>query len=140
MGLDLRELRPDLEDLLLVDECEIWEDSEGTTDDITDPVTGAVNSVGRVRIAITPCKIRATYRQTPANESGSPNTVSYNELSVPADLAATVKAGCEVRINQSVHRPDMIGQWYRLTEKIDSSFSLFLKFRLEKRERQRDRP
>lgn len=140
MGLDLRYLRPQLEELLLVDECEIWEDPEGTTDDLTDPTTGAVNAIGRLRIAITPCKVKATYRQTPVNESGAPNTVSYNELTVPADLGVSVRAGCEVRINQSVHRPDLVGQWYRLTEKIDSSLAIFLKFRLEKRERQRDRP
>jgi hypothetical protein len=140
MGLDLRHLRPQLNELLLVDTCEIHQDPLGATNDVTDPVTGAVTTAGSTLVVSTDCKLKGTFRNLSVNESGTPTTVGYYELSIPQGVAADVRPGMHVKMLTSVHDPSAVGKWFRVAERLHSTFSLFMKFRVELRERPYDRP
>lgn len=141
VGLDLRYLRPSLDDLLLIDTCDVHRDALGGSDDVTDLATGVVTTGGATVVATAvPCKVKTVFRHLTAMESGAANTVSYCELSLSATTAFILRLGDRVRIASSVHNADLVGQWFRVTEQLHGSVRIFRKFKIEIRGRQDDRP
>lgn len=140
MPLDLRGLRPNLDDLLLVDRCEIWSDTQGNRDDVTHPVTGTVTGGGQTLAGTVDCLLKQTFRLTPATESGVGQAVGYYELLISGDSNLSVQPGHRVKITVSPHQPTLVGRWFRVSEVLHATVTLFRRFRLEIRERQGDRP
>lgn len=140
MALDLRPNRPFLNELILVDTCEVWRDPEGATDDVADPNTGSITSSSdQVLLETVQCKIRAVLRGFPEMRGGQPTIVSTHELSKPGDTNALFP-GDTVKIIVSPHHPELVGKLFRVSENLHSSLGIFIKARLELRERPHDRP
>ena len=143
MGLDLTGLRPDLEPFLLVDTCELWRDTQGALDDVTDPATGSVTgpTPDSTLIGTGPCKLKFLRRRAAgdAPEGGEPLAVSDYELKRRiAD--PTPHAGDRVKITACPHDPALVGKWLRVTEVGHGTFALFRLVTCELRERVSDRP
>jgi hypothetical protein len=139
VALDLTSLRPRLNELILVDRCEVWRDPEGTTDDVTDSATGSVSSPDRMLLETVQCKIKPVYRAFPGIRGGEPIQVGTFEMSKVAN-GVRWRLGDQVKMTVSPHHPEMVGRWFRVSENLNSSLGLFIKVRLESRERPDDRP
>jgi Family of unknown function (DUF6093) len=139
-GLDLRSLRPRLDDLLLIDQCRIWSDPGGSTDDVTDPVTGSVTAAGETLVGEPECLLKPTYRMSPVTEGGQPRAVSYYELYLSGDSDLEIHEGDRLVMISSVHAPHLVDRRLRIAEVLGETVTLFRRFRVEFRERQRDRP
>lgn len=141
MALDLTPLRPKLNELILVDRCTIYRDSEGNRDDTVDPATGSIVSGAdeTVVLANARCKVRYVLRDSTRTEAGVPNVVSQFDVSVPGG-GPVVHSGDWVKILASPHDPSLVGQILRVEEIRHSSLGIFSKYRCELRERQYDRP
>ena len=142
MGLDLTGLRPDLEELLLVDECELWRDPLGALDDITDPVTGSVTGPDpdSTLIDTGPCKLKLVKRlPVAAPEGGPPTDVTSYELKRPI-ASPEPQAGDRVKVTACGHDPALVGKWLRVTESTHGTFAIFRLSMCEMRERVSDRP
>lgn len=139
MPLDLTGLRPRLDELLLIDTCEIYRDVEGATDDFTNPVTGVVTTGGRVLVGSFACKLKPTYRNLSEFAGGQPRVIGFYDLSIPGGSPAIV-VGDQVKITACSHDEGLVGKWLRVEECLHSTFNLFEKARCELRERYTDRP
>jgi hypothetical protein len=141
MALDLTPLRPSLEALILVDECEIWRDTSGALDDVVDPATGSIigPTPDSVLVATTACKLKLVKRlpvTTP--EGGEPVVVSNYELKVPVPIEPM--DGDRVKMTVSPHHPSLVDRWLRVSETAYGSLTIFRLVNLEMRERVSDRP
>lgn len=108
-------------------------------DDVTDPVTGSVSAPDRVLLETVQCKIKPVYRAFPSDRGGEPVQVSTFELSKPAN-GVRLRLGDSIKITVSPHHPEMVGRWFRVSENLYATLGLFIKVRLEARERPDDRP
>lgn len=138
MALDLTGLRPELNELILVDTCRVWRDVEGSTDDITD-ATGTVQTQDIVLVEEVNCRMKPVYRAFPKVQGGEPVQVSTYELAKVANGTA-LELGDQIEMVDSPHHPELVGRWFRVSENLYSSLGLFIKARLEGRERPDDRP
>lgn len=141
--VELASRRSRLNDKLLLDRCEIHDDPEGTFDDVTNPLTGAVTgpTPDTVLVCTTPCKLKLTLRYQTADEGGVPTVVSRYELKLPIPLpAGEVKDGQRIKMTVSEHDPSLVGKWLRVAEVEYGSLTVFRRVSVELRERASDRP
>lgn len=139
MALDLRGLRPNLDELLLRDRCDIYRDTKGATDDATSGITGIVATAGSVLIGSFDCKLKPTYRNLSEIAGGQPRVIGFYDLSIPAG-SGPMKVGDQVQVMLCDHDPSLVGKTLRIEEILHSTFNLFHKARCELRERYSDRP
>lgn len=140
MPLDLTRLRPRLDNLLLVDSCEIWRDVEGSLDDVTDPVTGSVTGPAPDATLVYngQAGLRHVLHGMMLTESGAGVVVGEYEVKVPA--GTSVRPGDLLKFTATSHDALLLGKWMRIRELLHSSLTIFTKFRAELRERASDRP
>lgn len=141
MGLDLTGLRPSLEELLLVDRCELWRDPQGALDDEVDPATGSIigPTPDSLLVATTDCKFKFQQRRPVAvPEGGEPTVVSDYEWKTPVSLVP--QAGDRLKVTVSPHDPALVGKWLRVAEPTHGTFSVFRLSLVELRSRASDRP
>jgi len=140
VALDLRGLRPNLDELLLRDRCEIWRDTLGSTDDITNPETGTViTATGSALLLTSDCKLKPTYRNLSETVGGQPRVIGFYDLSLPGG-SVPVKVGDQIKMTVCAHDLGLQGKWLRIEECLHATFNLFQKARCELRERYSDRP
>lgn len=139
MPLDLTGLRPNLNELLLRDRCQIYRDVGGSTDDVTDPVTGSVIAGSQVVLGTFDCGLKTTYRNLGEIVGGQPRVIGFYELKLPAGTQA-MRPGDAVKFTVCLHDPNVVGKMFRIEEALHSTLALFSKYRMELRQRIDDRP